>query len=67
MAGSFRDLTVFKKAFALAMDIFNITKKFLSEEKFELTDQIRRSSVLFVGQLERGIGNGNIQNIFQVK
>jgi four helix bundle protein len=54
MAGSFRDLTVFKKAFALAMDIFNITKKFPSEEKFELTDQIRRSSRAIC----RAIGEG---------
>ena len=44
MVGSFRDLTVYKKAFALAMKIFQITKKFPSEEKYELTDQIRRSS-----------------------
>jgi four helix bundle protein len=44
MAGSFRDLTVYKKAFELAMRVFEITKKFPSEEKFELTDQIRRSS-----------------------
>jgi four helix bundle protein len=42
--GSFRDLTVYKKAFDLAMRVFEITKKFPSEEKFELTDQIRRSS-----------------------
>jgi len=42
--GSFRDLTVYKKAFDLAMQIFDITKKFPSEEKYELTDQIRRSS-----------------------
>jgi four helix bundle protein len=42
--GSFRDLTVYQKAFDLAMRIFEITKKFPSEEKYELTDQIRRSS-----------------------
>ena len=44
MAGSFRDLTVYKKAYTLAMEIFEITKKFPSEEKYELTDQTRRSS-----------------------
>jgi four helix bundle protein len=44
MAGSFRDLIAYQKAFALAMKIFEITKKFPSEEKYELTDQIRRSS-----------------------
>ena len=42
--GNFRDLKVYKKAFALAMDIFEITKKFPVEEKYELTDQLRRSS-----------------------
>jgi four helix bundle protein len=44
MTGSFRDLKVYQKAFDFAMKIFEITKKFPSEEKFELTDQIRRSS-----------------------
>ncbi|MBI0398038.1 four helix bundle protein [Cyclobacterium marinum] len=44
MAGSFRDLTVFKKAFSLAMEVFDITKLFPSEEKYALTDQLRRSS-----------------------
>ena len=44
MAGSFRDLTVYKKAYALAMEIFEITKKFPSEEKYELTYQTRRFS-----------------------
>jgi four helix bundle protein len=44
MTGSFRDLKVYKKAFDLAMKVFEITKKFPSEEKYELTDQIRRSS-----------------------
>lgn len=52
MAGSFRDLTVYKKAFALAMKIFEITKKFPSEEKYELTDQIRRSSQMSDADME---------------
>jgi len=42
--GSFYDLIVYKKAFNLAMKIFEISKKFPSEEKFSLTGQIRRSS-----------------------
>lgn len=44
MEKGFRGLTSYKKAFALAMDIFEITKAFPKEEKYELTDQIRRSS-----------------------
>ncbi|RIJ48557.1 four helix bundle protein [Maribellus luteus] len=44
MVSGFRKLTVYRKAFDLAMEIFEITKKFPSQEKYELTDQIRRSS-----------------------
>ena len=42
--GSFKDLTVYKKAFELAMEIFELTKNFPKEERFALIDQIRRSS-----------------------
>lgn len=52
--GNFRDLTVYKKAFDLAMEIFNITKSFPAEEKFALTDQVRRSS----RSVCRAIGEG---------
>lgn len=41
---SFRDLTVYKKAFELAMEIFALSKAFPKEERYSLTDQIRRSS-----------------------
>src|SRR5512137_378877 len=44
MAGSFKDLIVYKKAFDFAMRIFEVTKRFPPEEKFELTDQMKRSS-----------------------
>lgn len=42
--GTFRDLIVYKKAFELAMEIFEMTKTFPKEEKYSLIDQIRRSS-----------------------
>ena len=42
--GDFRDLIVYQKAYKLAMDIFERTKKIPPEEKFSLTDQIKRSS-----------------------
>jgi len=41
---SFKDLIVYQKAYKLAMEIFEITKTFPKEEKYSLTDQIRRSS-----------------------
>ena len=40
----FKDLVVYKKAFELAMDIFEMTKSFPKEERYSLVDQIRRSS-----------------------
>ena len=41
---SAKDLRVYKKAYALAMEVFHISKQWPSEEKYSLTDQIRRSS-----------------------
>ena len=41
---SFRDLRVYKTAFELQQQIFEMTKDFPKEEKYSLTDQIRRSS-----------------------
>ncbi|MCF7855862.1 MAG: four helix bundle protein [Candidatus Pacebacteria bacterium] len=40
----FRDLRVYKEAFNAAMHIFRYSKKWPAEERFSLTDQIRRSS-----------------------
>ncbi len=40
----FRDLIVYRKSYALAMEIFEISKLFPKDEKYSLTDQIRRSS-----------------------
>ena len=42
--GNYKDLIAYKKAYELAMQIFQLTKGFPPEEKYSLTDQIRRSS-----------------------
>jgi four helix bundle protein len=42
--GSFKELIVYQKAYKLAMEIFEISKKFPKEETYSMTDQIRRSS-----------------------
>src|SRR5213075_2019801 len=41
---SAKDLTVYKSAYRLAMEIFELTKSFPIEEKYALTSQIGRSS-----------------------
>jgi len=44
MVSNFKELIVYQKAHKLAMDIFELSAKFPKEEKYSLTDQIRRSS-----------------------
>ena len=44
MATGVENLLAFKKSFDLAMRIFEFSKDFPKEEKYSLTDQIRRSS-----------------------
>ena len=41
---SAKELEVYKKAYVLAMEIFQISKTFPAEERYALTSQIRRSS-----------------------
>jgi four helix bundle protein len=41
---SYRELVVYQNAFKAAMEIFWLTAKFPKEERYSLTDQIRRSS-----------------------
>lgn len=40
----FRDLDVYQGAMALVMRVFELTKHFPNEERYALTDQVRRSS-----------------------
>ena len=44
MVGDFKDLLAYQKGFQLAMDVFELSKTFPLQEKYSLTDQIRRSS-----------------------
>lgn len=41
---SVKELTVYRKSYALAMRVFEVSKRFPKEEVFALTGQIRRSS-----------------------
>jgi four helix bundle protein len=40
----FRDLDVYQNALATGLRVYELSKKFLAEERYALTDQIRRSS-----------------------
>lgn len=48
---SAKDLDVYKLAYEQAMEIFSLSKVFPKEEKYSLTDQIRRASRSVCGNL----------------
>ena len=56
-----RDLKVYQLAYKLAMDIFNVSRSFPKEEKYSLTDQIRRSSRSVTANIARDFASDNIQ------
>jgi four helix bundle protein len=53
---SFKDLEVYKLAREVSKEIFILSKEFPKEEKFSLTDQIRRSSRSFGAQIAEAWG-----------
>lgn len=51
---SYRDLEVWKKAMELAREVYKVTAKFPAEERFGLTNQIRRAVVSVSSNLAEG-------------
>jgi four helix bundle protein len=49
-----RDLRVYQLAYKLAMEIFELSKTFPKEERYSLTDQIRRSSRSVAANIAEG-------------
>jgi four helix bundle protein len=52
----FRDLQVWQKAMALARDVYLVSQKFASVEKFGMTSQIRRAAVSVPSNIAEGQG-----------
>ena len=50
----FRDLKVYQLAYQLAMEIFHESKSFPQEERYSLTDQIRRASRSVAANISEG-------------
>jgi len=62
-----RDLKVYQLAYKLAMDIFQASKTFPKEEKFSLTDQIRRSSRSVTANIAEGFRKRQYPKMFVSK
>ena len=65
--GKVQDLFAYKKGFDLAMRIFDITRSFPKEEKYSMTDQIRRSSRSVVVNLTEAYRRRRTLKYFEAK
>jgi four helix bundle protein len=63
-AKNFTDLKVYKLAQEAAMKIFEISKTFPKEERYSLTDQMRRSSRSVGGQIAEAWGKRRYERHF---
>ena len=61
---SVRELEVYKLAFQTAMEIFELSKRFPQDEKYSLTDQIRRSSRSVCANLAEGWRKRRYEAVF---
>ena len=67
MSRGFRDLRVYQLAYDLAMRIFRESKCFPPEERYSLTDQIRRSSRSVSSNIAEGYRKRQYPNAFVSK
>lgn len=61
---SIRDLKVYNLAYKLAMEVFEITKRFPREETYSLTDQTRRSSRSAAINIREGYAKRKYEQVF---
>ncbi|MGI8566594.1 MAG: four helix bundle protein [Pyrinomonadaceae bacterium] len=62
-----RDLKVYQLAYRLAMEIFQESKTFPKEERYSLSDQIRRSSRSVTANIAEGFRKRQYPNMFVSK
>lgn len=62
---TFLDLEVYRLAHEVAMDVFYLTKDYPREEKYSLTDQIRRSSRSVAVNMAEGWGKRKYEKLFK--
>ena len=54
-----KELTIWKKAIDLTVEVYNITRNFPNEEKFGLISQLRRASVSISSNIAEGAGRNS--------
>jgi four helix bundle protein len=56
MGESFRELTAWKRAVELTLEVYKLTSSFPDSERFGLTNQLRRASVSVASNIAEGYG-----------
>jgi four helix bundle protein len=57
MSGSFKDLRVWRKSMELAVEVYEVTKRFPNCELYGLTNQIRRAAISVPSNIAEGKGH----------
>jgi four helix bundle protein len=65
MGKSYRELDAWKEARKMVKEIYIITKKFPDDEKFCLTQQIRRAAVSVPANIAEGVGRNHTKDTIQ--
>src|SRR6266498_5980204 len=63
----YRDLKVYQLAYKLAMNIYEVSKTFPKDEKYSLTDQIRRASRSVAANIAEGYRKRQYSKMFVSK
>lgn len=64
-AERYQDLAVWNLAYEFAIDVYRVTAQFPAEERFGLTQQVRRAAVAIVANLAEGKGRGSRKEFLQ--
>ena len=64
MIKSIKDLEIYNESYQLALEIQKISSSFPKEEKYSLTDQIRRSSRSVPINIREGFAKRKYENVF---
>jgi len=62
-----KDLSVYQLSYKLAMEVFQESKRFPTEERYSLTSQIRRSSRSIAANISEGFRKRQYPNMFASK
>ena len=56
MKHNFKELKIWQRAKVLCIDVYKLTKEFLGDERFGLTNQLRRCAVSVPSNIAEGCG-----------